>query len=54
MLMFVKITDGLEEGFKYSVVTILCKYIEIFHNLHEDNIELVLLTSDIINTNTNV
>lgn len=52
MLMFVKITDELEERFKYSVVTILCKYIEIFHNLHEDNIELVLLTSDIIQTQT--
>lgn len=51
MLLYVKITDDLDENFKYSVVTLLCKYIEIFHNLHEDNIELVLLTNEILQKN---
>jgi DNA polymerase III delta prime subunit len=48
MLLYVKMTDELTEKYKYEIVTILCKYIYIFHNLHEDEIELVLLTNDVL------
>ena len=45
--LFVKITDLLNEMQKYKIIPIICKYITIFHNIHEDVIELALFTSDI-------
>jgi DNA polymerase III delta prime subunit len=44
---FVKITDTLEEEEKYRMIPFICKYITIFHNLHEDVIELALFTNNI-------
>ena len=41
---FVKQTDLLTEDEKYRIIPILCKYITVFHNLHEDIIELALFT----------
>lgn len=45
---FVKITDLLSEDEKYKVIPYICKYITIFHNLHEDEIELVFFTNNIV------
>jgi DNA polymerase III delta prime subunit len=45
---FVKITDSISEDEKYKIIPFLCKYITIFHNLHEDVIELALFTNSII------
>jgi len=45
--IFVKSTDILSEDEKYKIVPLLCKYITIFHNIHEDVIELAILTKDI-------
>lgn len=45
--LFVKITDLLNEIQKYKIIPIICKYTTIFHNIHEDIIELALFTSDI-------
>ena len=45
---FVKSTDALTEEEKYKIIPFLCKYITIFHNIHEDNIELAILTKDLI------
>jgi len=45
---FVKITHLLDENEKYKIIHILCKYITIFHNVHEDNIELALLTNNLL------
>lgn len=42
---FVKSTDRLEETLKYKIIPLLCKYITIFHNVHEDVIELALFTN---------
>lgn len=42
---FVKITDLLTEDEKYIIIPFLCKYITIFHILHEDVIELSLFTN---------
>jgi DNA polymerase III delta prime subunit len=44
---FIKITDKLDEEIKYRIIPYLCKYITIFHNLHEDCIELSLFTNNI-------
>jgi hypothetical protein len=44
---FIKITGVLDEDTKYKIIPLLCKYITIFHNLHEDGIELALFTNNI-------
>lgn len=44
----VKTTHLLSEDEKYAIVPILCKYIYIFHSVHEDNIELALFTNSIL------
>ena len=46
---FVKITDLLNEEEKYKIIPFICKYITIFHNLHEDEIELLFFTNNIVN-----
>jgi DNA polymerase III gamma/tau subunit len=46
--MFVKITDLFSEKQKYNVITLICKYITIFHNIHEDEVELALFTNELI------
>jgi DNA polymerase III delta subunit len=44
--LFVKITELLTEKQKYDVIPIICKYITIFHNIHEDEIELALFSNN--------
>ena len=44
---FVKTTDKLSETTKYEMIPYICKYITIFHNLHEDMIELALFTNSL-------
>jgi DNA polymerase III gamma/tau subunit len=44
---FVKTTALLDEEQKYQIIPVLCKYITLFHNLHEDNIELALFTNTV-------
>ena len=46
--LFVKVTDILSETQKYEIIKLLCKYITIFHNIHEDEIELALFTNNMI------
>jgi DNA polymerase III delta prime subunit len=46
--IFIKITDILTEDQKYKIIPYLCKYITIFHNIHEDEIELSLFTNNLI------
>jgi DNA polymerase III delta prime subunit len=45
--IFVKSTDKLDENTKYKIIPHLCKYITIFHNTHEDVVELALFTNSI-------
>ena len=45
--LFVKTTTMLTEDEKYSIIPCICKYISIFHNIHEDEIELALFTNNI-------
>jgi len=44
---FIKMTNMLDEETKYRIIPYLCKYITIFHNIHEDGIELALLTNNL-------
>jgi DNA polymerase III delta prime subunit len=47
---FIKTTNLLSEDQKYEIIPIICKYITIFHNIHEDEIELALFTNNLIQT----
>jgi DNA polymerase III delta prime subunit len=47
--LFIKNTNILTEDEKYKIIPYICKYITIFHNIHEDEIELALFTNNIIN-----
>ena len=48
--LFVKITPILTEDQKYTIIPFICKYITIFHHIHEDEIELALFTNNLIQT----
>ena len=50
--LFVKTTTILTEDEKYKIIPIICKYITVFHNIHEDEIELALFTNSLIKTFT--
>jgi DNA polymerase III gamma/tau subunit len=47
--LFVKVTKMLTEDEKYDIVPFICKYITIFYNVHEEEIELALFTNNIMN-----
>ena len=51
--LFVKTTNILSEDEKYKIIPIICKYITVFHNIHEDEIELALFTNSLIKSFTN-
>jgi DNA polymerase III delta prime subunit len=46
--IFVKTTQILSEDYKYKIIPYICKYITIFHYIHEDEIELSLFTNDLV------
>ena len=45
--VFVKQTDMLTEDEKYNIIPYICKYITVFHDIHEDEIELALFTNNL-------
>lgn len=45
--LFVKITDLLTEKQKYDIIPVICKYVTVFHNIHEDEIELALFSNNL-------
>ena len=47
--LFIKYTNLISETQKYDITKLICKYIIIFHNIHEDDIELILFTNNLIN-----
>ena len=46
--LFVKTTNIIEEKTKYLIFKLLCNYISNFYIIHEDEIELVFLTNNLI------
>lgn len=51
--LFIKTTNILTENEKYKIIPIICKYITMFHNIHEDEIELALFTNNLIEVLSN-
>tara|TARA_B100000900_G_C20554724_1_gene706282 strand:- start:468 stop:1439 length:972 start_codon:yes stop_codon:yes gene_type:complete len=47
-LLYIKNISILEDKHKYEIIKLLCKYINIFNNIHEDDIEIIFLTNNII------
>ena len=45
---FIKVTTLLSEDDKYKIIPYICKYITVFHNVHEDDIELALFTNNLV------
>mgnify|MGYP001473851988 CR=1 FL=1 len=45
--IFIKMTNLLHEDHKYKIIKLICKYISIFHTLHEDDIELALFINEL-------
>ncbi len=46
--LYVKNCDELDETQKYKILPVICKYISVFYNVHEDEIELALFTNSLI------
>lgn len=46
---YVKYCDCLNDEQKYRIIPFICKYISIFHNIHEDEIELIFFTNNLVN-----
>ena len=51
--VFVKSSIILNEDQKFKIIPCICKYITIFHNIHEDEIELALFTNNLVNILSN-
>ena len=47
---YIKHSELLNENNKFIIIELLCEYITIFHNVHEDEIELSLFTNKLIQT----
>jgi DNA polymerase III delta prime subunit len=45
--LFLKHTKSISEDEKYKIVPIICKYITIFRNIHEDETELALFSNEV-------
>lgn len=46
--VYVMHTTKCSDTHKYTIIKLLCKYICIFQNLHEENIELALFTKELV------
>jgi len=47
--LFIKITNCICETEKYDIIPLICKYITVFNNIHEDEIELALFSNNMYN-----
>ena len=48
---FIKLNDKINEKLKYKIIKIILKYISLFYTLHENEIELIFFTNDLIQLN---
>lgn len=46
--VFLKVTNNITEDEKYRIIPYICKYITVFNNIHEDQIELAHFTNNLI------
>jgi DNA polymerase III delta prime subunit len=45
--LFIKYTQTLSENQKYDIIPLICKSITVFHDIHEDEIELALFSNNL-------
>ena len=45
---YVKLTNKLTDEEKYKIIPYICKYIHVFHDIHEDELELPLFINNIM------
>ena len=45
---YIKNISTIDEDKKYRLIPILCKYMSLFHCMHEDEVELVFFTNEVI------
>ena len=45
---FIKITNIIDEPVKYKIIIFILKYIAVFHTLHENDIELIIFTNELL------
>jgi replication factor C subunit 2/4 len=45
---FIKITSIIDENIKYKIIIFILKYIAVFHTLHENDIELIIFTNELL------
>lgn len=48
LFIYIKRTNILSEEEKYKIIPVICKYITIFYDIHEHEIELVFLTNNLM------
>lgn len=48
LFLYIKTAKNVPENVKYKVIPIVCKYITIFYDIHEDEIELIFLTNNLV------
>ncbi len=48
MFIYLKYNYNFNEESRYKIIKLITYYINIFNNLHEENIELLFLTNSII------
>jgi replication factor C subunit 2/4 len=46
--LFIKFTKLFDDNIKFLIIKLISKYITIFYNIHEDEIELALFTNNLI------
>ena len=44
---FIKTPNIISEDHKYKIIKLICKYITIFHTIHEDEVELALFANEL-------
>ena len=47
LFAFIKLATFLSDEDKYKIVPFICKYITIFHEIHENEVELALMTNNL-------
>ena len=48
LFLYVKISNSLNEKQKFKIIKHICYYIDIFHSIHEHEIELLLFNRKLI------
>ena len=48
LFIFIKMAPDIDEHIKYDIISFICKYIHVFHEIHEDDVELAFFTNNIV------